>query len=89
MSGASMEGTYRPALRIHPDAKATLTSAVAPAHTDMTDFILRHVAGTVIEQAEHLALSERDSLHRLDALENPPAPNAKLLAMARRLPKSA
>ena len=40
-------------------------------------------------QAEHLTLSERDSLRVLDALENPPAPNAKLLAAARRLPKGA
>ena len=38
-------------------------------------------------KAEHLALSERDSLRVLDVLENPPAPNAKLLAAARRLPK--
>ena len=61
-------------------------------HTDMTDFILRHAldaARKVIEQAEHLTLSERDSLRVLDALENPPAPNAKLLAAARRLPKGA
>jgi uncharacterized protein (DUF1778 family) len=32
-------------------------------------------------------LSERDSLRVLDLLENPPAPNAKLLAAARALPK--
>jgi uncharacterized protein (DUF1778 family) len=32
-------------------------------------------------------LSTRDSLRVLDMLENPPAPNAKLLAAARTLPK--
>jgi antitoxin ParD1/3/4 len=32
-------------------------------------------------------LSERDSLPVLDALENPPAPNAKLLAAAHALPR--
>ena len=50
---------------------------MAIKHTDMTDFILRHAleaARKVIKQAEHLCLSERDSLRVLDALENPPAP---------------
>jgi uncharacterized protein (DUF1778 family) len=64
--------------------------AVAPARTDMTDFVLRHAldaARNVIEQAEHVTLSERDSLRVLDALENPTAPNGKLLGAARRLPK--
>jgi uncharacterized protein (DUF1778 family) len=32
----------------------------------------------VIENAERLALSERDSLRVLALLENPPAPNEKL-----------
>jgi uncharacterized protein (DUF1778 family) len=58
----------------------------------MTDFILRHAldaARKIIDHAERLRLSERDSLRVLDALENPSAPNTKLLAAARRLPKSA
>ena len=33
-------------------------------------------------------LSERDSLRVLNLLENPPAPNARLLAAARTLPKA-
>jgi uncharacterized protein (DUF1778 family) len=41
----------------------------------------------VIEEAEHVRLSERDSLRVLDVLENPPAPNAKLLAAAEALPQ--
>ena len=44
-------------------------------------------AKAVIEKADHVQLSERDSLRVLDLLENPPAPNAKLLAAARALPK--
>jgi len=32
-------------------------------------------------------LSKRDSLRVQDLLENPPAPNAKLLAAAKALPK--
>ncbi len=58
----------------------------------MTDFILRHAlsaARKVIDRAEHLKLSERDSLRVLNALESPPAPNAKLLSAARRIPKRA
>jgi uncharacterized protein (DUF1778 family) len=35
-------------------------------------------ARAVIENAERLALSERDSLRVLALLENPPAPNEKL-----------
>ncbi|WP_436395990.1 DUF1778 domain-containing protein [Acidithiobacillus ferriphilus] len=85
-----VENNNRLALRVRPNDKATLMRAVALEHTDMTNFILRHAldaARKVIEQAEHLALSERDSLRVLDALENPPVPNAKLLAAARHLPK--
>jgi uncharacterized protein (DUF1778 family) len=41
----------------------------------------------VIQEAEHLKLSERDSLRVLAVLENPPKPNAKLLAAAKSLPK--
>ena len=44
-------------------------------------------AKEVIQEAEHMELSERDSLRVLAALENPPKPNAKLLAAAKSLPK--
>ena len=44
-------------------------------------------ARAVIEEADHVLLSERDSLRVLDLLKNPPAPNAKLLAAGRALPK--
>jgi uncharacterized protein (DUF1778 family) len=63
---------------------------VALNHTDITDLVLRHAllaAEAVIEEADHVRLSERDSLRALDLLENPPAPNARLLAAARALPK--
>jgi uncharacterized protein (DUF1778 family) len=90
MPRAIVEDNSRLALRVRADDKATLMRAVALARTDMTDFILRHAldaARKVIEQAQHLSLSERDSLRVLRALENPPAPNAKLRAAARRMPK--
>jgi uncharacterized protein (DUF1778 family) len=46
-------------------------------------------AKAAIEAADHVQLSGRDSLRVLDLLENPPAPNSKLLAAARALPKRA
>jgi uncharacterized protein (DUF1778 family) len=45
-------------------------------------------AELVIEEADHVKLSGRDSLRVLDLLENPPAPNAKLLTAAKALPQS-
>jgi uncharacterized protein (DUF1778 family) len=63
--------------------------ACALEHTNLTDFILRNVlraADAVIDQAERVALSERDSLRVLALLENPGSPNARLLAAALALP---
>ena len=58
-------------LRILAEDKAILLRAVSLQHTDLTDFVLRHAlraARDVIEEAEHLHLSERDSLRILDLL---------------------
>jgi uncharacterized protein (DUF1778 family) len=77
-------------LRIRPEQKANLLRAVALKHTDVSDFVLHHAllaAKAIIKEAEHIQLSERDSLRVLDLLENPPAPNKKLLAAARALPR--
>ena len=68
-------------LRIDSAAKAKLARAAALEHVDLTAFILRAAlpaAETVIERAERIVLSGRDSQRVLDLLENPPAPNAKL-----------
>jgi uncharacterized protein (DUF1778 family) len=78
-------------LRVKPEEKALLTRAAALERLDLTGFILRTVipaAENIIDRAERLALSERDSLRVLDLLENPPQPTAKLLraAKARRRP---
>ena len=92
MSRAFVEDNSRLALRVRAEDKATLMRAVAIEHTDMTDFILRHAldaARKVIEQAESVSLSARDSLRVLDALENPPAPGDRLLQAARRVPRHA
>jgi uncharacterized protein (DUF1778 family) len=84
----TVEDNSRMSLRVRPEQKAVLLRAVALKHTDLTDFVLRHAliaANAAIEEAEHVQLSKRDSLRVLDMLENPPAPNARLLAAAKAL----
>lgn len=90
MPRVAVADNSRMSLRIRAEEKALLLRAVALKHTDLTDFVLHHAlqaAKAVIEQEDHLQLSERDSLRVLELLENPPAPNAKLMASARAMPK--
>jgi uncharacterized protein (DUF1778 family) len=90
MPRKAVEDNSRMSLRVRPEDKALLLRAVALDNTDLTDFVLRHAvraAKAVIEEADHVQLSGRDSLRVLSLLESPPAPNAKLLAAARALPK--
>ena len=64
--------------------------AAALQHTHLTEFVTRTVvaeARKVIEQNERIVLTERDRAHLLDLLEEPPAPNEKLMAAAFALPK--
>jgi uncharacterized protein (DUF1778 family) len=90
MPRTAVEDSNRLSLRIRADEKSLLMRAVALKRTDLTDFVLSHAlraAQEVIEQAEQVKLSERDSLRLLSLLENPPAPNRKLRAAARSMPK--
>ena len=90
MPRVANESSNRMSLRIRAEEKAMLLRAVALRHTDLTDFVVRHAlraAKDVIEEAEHVQLSERDSLRVLHLLENPPKPNARLIAAARALPR--
>jgi uncharacterized protein (DUF1778 family) len=90
MPRMAVEDNSRMSMRIRAEEKALLMRAAALKHTDLTDFVLHHAlraARAVIEQADHVRLSERNSLRVLDLLENPPAPNTTLLAAARALPK--
>jgi uncharacterized protein (DUF1778 family) len=90
MPRIAVEDNRRMSLRIRAEEKALLLRAVALDHTDLTDFVIRNAlraARAIIEKADRLQVSERDSLRVLDLLENPPAPNAKLRAAARALPK--
>ena len=89
MPRMALENNSRMSLRIPAADKALLMRAAALQNTGLTDFVIRtgvQAARAVIEQAERVQLSERDSLHVLELLENPPAPNDPLLAAARALP---
>ena len=85
-----VEHNSRMSLRIAPEEKALLLRAVALQRTSLTDFVLKtavEAARTVIEDAERVQLSERDSLRVLELLENPPGPNPRLRSAAAALPK--
>jgi len=76
-------------MRIPPEEKARLMRAASLQQTDLKDFILQsalQAADAVIDRAEHIALSERDTRLWLDLLDNPPKPNARLTAAAKALP---
>jgi uncharacterized protein (DUF1778 family) len=90
MPRTAVEDNSRMSLRVRPEQKALLLRAVSLDHTDLTEFVLRHAllaAKAVVEEADHLRLSGRDSLRVLDLLENPPKPNSRMLKAARTLPK--
>ena len=92
MPRAAVDDNKRMNLRMRPEQKAMLMRAAALRHTDLTDFVTESAlreAKAVIEAAEHIKLSKRDSLLVLDLLENPPAPNAKLRAAIAAMPKQA
>jgi uncharacterized protein (DUF1778 family) len=90
MPRAAIDDSKRMNLRVRPEQKAALMRAAALRNTDLTDFVLQPAlreARSVIEEAERIVLSERDSLMVLDLLENPPAPNARLRAAIAAMPK--
>ena len=92
MPRIAVDDNKRMSLRLLPEQKATLMRAAALKNTALTDFILQPAlreAEAIILAADHLNLSERDSLFVLELLENPPEPNAKLRAAAAAMPKLA
>ena len=85
-----VENNDRMSLRIASEEKSLLMRAATLQHINLTEFVIRTVvsaAREIIEQNEHIELTERDSLHVLSLLEEPPAPNKKLMAAAFALPK--
>lgn len=74
-------------LRTTKEEKRLLAAAAAHERLDITSFIMRNVlpaARDVVDRAERIVLSERDSARVLRLLENPPKPTPALLAAARR-----
>ncbi|WP_343685667.1 DUF1778 domain-containing protein [Asticcacaulis sp.] len=90
MPRVAVDDNSRLAIRLKPSDKAILMRAAALEHTNLTSFILNTAivaAQSAIDRAEHIAVSERDSLKILDLLESPPLPNEKLRAAAKALPR--
>jgi len=91
MPRAAVHDNKRMNLRLLPEQKATLMRAAALRNTDLTDFVLQlalREAKAVIEEAERITLSKRDTRLWLDLLDNPPKPNRRLIAAIKALPKS-
>ena len=89
MPRIAIEDNERVGLRMRADDKAKIMRASALKNTDLTGFMVQaalDAAEEVIEQAERQKLTARDSARVLELLENPPAPNARLLAAAHGLP---
>ena len=87
----AVDDNERMNLRVRPEVKARLVRAAALRNTDLTNFVTQSAlreAEAVIHEAEVVTVSERDFRRVMDLLENPPAPNARLRAAARALPKS-
>lgn len=74
-------------LRLDVPTKRKLERAAAFSKTSVSDFVLAHAvsaAERVIESHDSVSLSARDWDVFYAALDNPPKPNAKLMAAARR-----
>ena len=74
-------------LRATTEEKRLLTAAAAHERLDLTSFIMRNAlpaAQDVMDRAERIVLSERDSQRVLALLENPPTPAPALMDAARR-----
>ena len=74
-------------VRATKEEKRILAAAAAYERLDVTSFILRNVlpaAREVVDRAERIVLSERDTRRVLELLESPPEPPPALIAAARR-----
>ncbi len=68
-------------IRLDAHAKQRLERAAVYAHKSLSEFVLGqalHAADEVIHEHETLNLNQADWALFLDALENPPEPNARL-----------
>jgi len=90
MPRASIDDNKRMNLRVTPKVKATLSRAAALRNTDLTSFVTQSAlreAEAVIEDADRIRLSERDSLLVLDLLQSPRPLNDKMRAAIAAMPK--
>jgi uncharacterized protein (DUF1778 family) len=74
-------------LRATTEEKSLLARAAAYERLDLTSFVMRAAlpaAEKIVQEAERISLSERDTKRVLDLLENPPKPTARLTRAARR-----
>ena len=74
-------------LRTTQEEKRLLAAAAAYERLDVTSFIMRNVlpaARDVVDRAERIVLSQRDSLRVAKLLVKPPKPTAALKAAVRR-----
>lgn len=87
MSESNTARDDRIELRTTREEKQLLAMAAAYERLDVTSFIMRNVLPTarnVVDRAERIVLSARDSKRVLKLLENPPKPTLALTAAARR-----
>jgi uncharacterized protein (DUF1778 family) len=87
MASATAVRDDRIELRATREEKRLLAAAAATERLDVTSFIMRRVlpaAREVVDQAERLVLSKRDSERVLKLLEAPPKPARALLEAAKR-----
>ncbi|EAS9896223.1 DUF1778 domain-containing protein [Salmonella enterica] len=89
MPQIAIESNERLSLRVSTDAKKLIVRAAAIQQTNLTDFVVSNVlpvAQKIVDAAERVYLMERDTQMIMEILDNPPAPNEKLLAAAFALP---
>ncbi|EFR1252497.1 DUF1778 domain-containing protein [Salmonella enterica] len=89
MPQIAIESNERLSLRVSTDAKKLIVRAAAIQQTNLTDFVVSNVlpvAKKIVDAAERVYLTERDTQMIMEILDNPPAPNEKLLAAAFALP---
>ena len=74
-------------LRATKEEKQLLATAAAHERLDVTAFVMRTAlpaAREIVDRADRIVLSERDTVRVLKLLENPPKPTPALLAAVRR-----
>lgn len=90
MPRVSVDDNNRFTMQIPPLEKARLVRAASLENTTLKDFMLRNslsAADAVIDRSERITLSERDTKLLLDLLDNPRAPNTRMVAAIRSLPE--